>query len=84
MGFEDAAGGDETFRHLVLGKTMLSVALARAAAQAGHKVHFTTCEDMTRRLHRAAAEHRFAYGLRSFTSPGCWSSAYPGSSTARP
>lgn len=52
-----------------VGKTMLSVALARAAAQAGHKVHFTTCEDMTRRLRRAAAEHRFAYGLRTFTSP---------------
>lgn len=52
-----------------VGKTMLSVALARAAAQAGHKVHFTTCEDMTRRLRRAAAEHRFAYGMRTFTAP---------------
>lgn len=52
-----------------VGKTMLSVALARAAAEAGHKVLFTTCEDMTRRLRRAAAEHRFAYGLRHFTSP---------------
>lgn len=52
-----------------VGKTMLSVALARAAARAGHKVHFTTCEDMTRRLRRAAAEHRFAYGMRTFTSP---------------
>jgi DNA replication protein DnaC len=48
---------------------MLSVALARAAAQAGHKVHFTTCQDMTRRLRRAAAEHRFAYGMRTFTAP---------------
>jgi DNA replication protein DnaC len=52
-----------------VGKTMLSVALARAAAQAGHKVCFTTSEDMTRRLRRAAAEHRFAYGLRTFTAP---------------
>jgi DNA replication protein DnaC len=52
-----------------VGKTMLSVALARAAAQAGHKVHFTTCEEMTRRLRRAAAEHRFAYGMRTFTAP---------------
>jgi DNA replication protein DnaC len=52
-----------------VGKTMLSVALARAAAQAGHKVHFTTCEDMTRKLRRAAAEHRFAYGLRTYTAP---------------
>src|SRR5437870_5322217 len=52
-----------------VGKTMLSVALARAAAEAGHKVLFTTCEDMTRRLRRAIAEHRFASGLRFFTSP---------------
>jgi len=51
------------------GKTMLSVALARAAAEAGHKVLFTTCEDMTRRLRRAIAEHRFPSGLRIFTTP---------------
>jgi DNA replication protein DnaC len=51
------------------GKTMLSAAIARAAAEAGHKVLFTTCEDMTRRLRRAIAEHRFASGLRFFTSP---------------
>ena len=52
-----------------VGKTMLSVALARAAAEAGHKVLFTTCEDMTRRLRRAIAEHRFPSALRFFTSP---------------
>jgi DNA replication protein DnaC len=52
-----------------VGKTMLSAAIARAAAEAGHKVLFTTCEDMTRRLRRAIAEHRFASGLRFFTSP---------------
>ena len=52
-----------------VGKTMLSVALARTAAEAGHKVLFTTCEDMTRRLRRAIAEHRFASGLRFFTMP---------------
>ena len=45
-----------------VGKTMLSVALARAACKAGHKVLFTTCEDMTRRLRRAIAEHRSASG----------------------
>lgn len=48
---------------------MLSVALARAACEAGHKVLFTTCEDMTRRLRRAIGEHRFASGLRFFTTP---------------
>jgi DNA replication protein DnaC len=52
-----------------VGKTMLSVALARAAAEAGHKVLFTTCEDMTRRLRRAIAEHRFPSALRFFTTP---------------
>ncbi len=51
------------------GKTMLSVALARAAAEAGHKVLFTTCEDLVRRLRRAIAEHRAATGLRFFTTP---------------
>src|SRR6266566_2322124 len=52
-----------------VGKTMLSVGIARAAAEAGHKVHFTTCEDMTRRLRRAITEHRFASGLRFYTTP---------------
>ena len=52
-----------------VGKTMLSAGLARAAAEAGHKVLFTTCEDMTRRLRRAIAEHRFASALRYYTSP---------------
>jgi DNA replication protein DnaC len=51
------------------GKTMLPVGLARAAAEAGHKVLFTTCEDLVRRLRRAIAEHRFPTGLRFLTSP---------------
>jgi DNA replication protein DnaC len=51
------------------GKTMLSAGLARAAAEAGHKVLFTTCEDLVRRLRRAIAEHRSASGLRFFTTP---------------
>jgi DNA replication protein DnaC len=51
------------------GKTMLSAGLARAAAEAGHKVLFTTCEDLVRRLRRAIAEHRFPTGLRFFTTP---------------
>jgi DNA replication protein DnaC len=52
-----------------VGKTMLAVALARAACEAGHKVLFTTCQDMTRRLRRAIAGHRFASSLRFFTTP---------------
>ena len=52
-----------------VGKTMLSVGLARAAAENGHKVLFTTCEDLVRRLRRAIAEHRFPSSLRYFTTP---------------
>jgi DNA replication protein DnaC len=51
------------------GKTMLAAALARAAAEAGHKALFTTCENLIRRLHAALAEHRFPTGLRFFTQP---------------
>ena len=52
-----------------VGKTMLAVGLARAAAEAGRKVHFTTCENMTRRLQAAAAEHRFTTQLRFYSQP---------------
>jgi len=52
-----------------VGKTMLAVGLARAAAEAGHKVLFTTCENLIRRLQVAVAEHRFPTGLRFFTQP---------------
>jgi DNA replication protein DnaC len=52
-----------------VGKTMLSICLARLAAEYGHKAYFTTCEDLIRRLKRATAEHRLATGLRFFTQP---------------
>lgn len=52
-----------------VGKTMLSICLARAAAEAGHKAYFTTCEDLVRRLNKAIAEHRFQTGLRFFAQP---------------
>jgi DNA replication protein DnaC len=52
-----------------VGKTMLSICLARLAAQYGHKAYFTTCEELIRRLKRATAEHRLATGLRFFTQP---------------
>lgn len=51
------------------GKTMLATGLARAAAEAGHKAVFTTCENLIRRLQIAVAEHRFPTGLRFFTQP---------------
>ncbi|MER6008834.1 IS21-like element helper ATPase IstB [Nonomuraea angiospora] len=52
-----------------VGKTMLSICLARLAAQAGHKAYFTTCDDLIRRLRRAIAEQRLATGLRFFVQP---------------
>lgn len=52
-----------------VGKTMLSICLARLAAECGHKAYFTTCEELVRRLKRATAEHRLATGLRFFTQP---------------
>jgi DNA replication protein DnaC len=50
-----------------VGKTMLSICLARLAAEAGHSAYFTTCEAMIGRLKKAAAEHRLAATLRFFT-----------------
>jgi DNA replication protein DnaC len=52
-----------------VGKTMLAIGLARAAAHAGHKAYFTTCEDIVRRLSKAIAEHRFVTALRFFAQP---------------
>src|SRR5579875_2548185 len=52
-----------------VGKTMLAAALARAAAEAGHKALFTTAENLIRRLQVAVAEHRLPTGQRFFTRP---------------
>jgi DNA replication protein DnaC len=52
-----------------VGKTMLSICLARLAAESGHKAYFTTCEDVVRRLKKAVAEHRLSSGLRFFCQP---------------
>ena len=41
-----------------VGKTMLAVGLARAGAEAGHRVYFTTAADLAARCHRAAIEGR--------------------------
>ncbi|MBB6546943.1 DNA replication protein DnaC [Nonomuraea rubra] len=35
-----------------VGKTMIAIGLA------GHRTHFTTCDDLIRRLKRVLAEHR--------------------------
>jgi DNA replication protein DnaC len=52
-----------------VGKTMLSICLARLAAEAGHKAYFTTCEELVDRLKKATVEHRLKTGLRFFTQP---------------
>jgi DNA replication protein DnaC len=52
-----------------VGKTMLSICLARLTAEAGHKAYFTTCEELVDRLKKATVEHRLKTGLRFFTQP---------------
>jgi DNA replication protein DnaC len=39
---------------------MLAIGLARAAAEAGHRVYFTTADDLAKRCHKAALEGRWA------------------------
>jgi DNA replication protein DnaC len=51
------------------GKTHLAIGLARAAAQAGHRVYFTTADDLAKRCRKAAAEGRWATTMRFFCGP---------------
>ena len=52
-----------------VGKTMLAVGLARAAAEAGHRVYCTTAADLAARCHRAAIEGRWATMMRFYAGP---------------
>jgi DNA replication protein DnaC len=52
-----------------VGKTMLAIGLARAAIQAGHRVYFTTAEDLAARCTKATREGRLHHMLRFFTGP---------------
>lgn len=52
-----------------VGKTMLSVGLARAAIDAGYRTYFTTAADLAARCHRAAIEGRWATTMRFFAGP---------------
>lgn len=52
-----------------VGKTMLAVGLARASAQAGHRVYFTTAADLAARCHKAAIEGRWATMMRFYAGP---------------
>ncbi|WP_331728671.1 IS21-like element helper ATPase IstB [Streptomyces sp. NBC_01176] len=52
-----------------VGKTMLSVALGRAAVDAGHRVYFTTAAELAARCHKAALEGRWKTCMRFFAGP---------------
>jgi DNA replication protein DnaC len=52
-----------------VGKTMLAIGLARASAEAGHRVYFTTAADLAARCHKAAIEGRWATMMRFYAGP---------------
>jgi DNA replication protein DnaC len=52
-----------------VGKTMLAVALAVAACQAGFSSYFTTLDDLVRRLRAAEAAGRFTRQLAAYLRP---------------
>ena len=52
-----------------VGKTHLSVGLARQAATVGYRTYFTTAADLAARCHRAAIEGRWATTMRFFNGP---------------
>ena len=52
-----------------VGKTPLSVGLARQAATVGYRTYFTTAADLAARCHRAAIEGRWATTMRFFAGP---------------
>jgi len=51
------------------GKTMLAIGLARAAAEAGHRVYFTTADELAKRCRKAGLEGRWATTMRFFCGP---------------
>lgn len=52
-----------------VGKTMLAVALGRAAVDAGYRTHYTTAADLAARCHRAAMEGRWTATMRFYANP---------------
>jgi DNA replication protein DnaC len=52
-----------------VGKTMLAVALGRAAIHAGYRTYYTTAADLAARCHRAALEGRWSTTMRFFAGP---------------
>ena len=52
-----------------VGKTMLAVALGRAAVEAGYRTYYTTAAELAARCHRAAIEGRWATTMRVYAGP---------------
>jgi len=52
-----------------VGKTMLAIGLARAAVEAGHRVYFTTADDLAARCAKAARDGRWNTMMRFFAGP---------------
>ncbi|MFF4661336.1 ATP-binding protein [Streptomyces sp. NPDC001381] len=52
-----------------VGKTMLAVALDRAAVDAGHRVCFTTAAELAAKCHKAALEGRWKTCMNFFVGP---------------
>ncbi|MFE3907948.1 ATP-binding protein, partial [Streptomyces sp. NPDC059153] len=52
-----------------VGKTMLAVALARSAVDAGHRVYFTTAAELAAKCHKAALEGRWSSIMMFFAGP---------------
>jgi DNA replication protein DnaC len=52
-----------------VGKTMIAVALAVAACQAGYSIYFTSLDDLVRRLRAAEATGRFNRQLGAYLRP---------------
>jgi DNA replication protein DnaC len=53
-----------------VGKTMLAVALARKAVEAGWRGYYTTAADLVARTSKAAAEGRWQNTMRFWSGPG--------------
>ena len=51
------------------GKTMLAIGMARATAEAGHRVYFTSADELAKRCRKAALEGRWATCMRFFCGP---------------
>lgn len=52
-----------------VGKTHLSIALARKAIEAGYRTYYTTAADLAARCHRAALEGRWERAMRHYCNP---------------